>query len=200
VTPDDLPIVRLAIGRTELVEPLLRSTDGGPVRQTTRVELLDEGDRLSIAFHCVDTHPWATLSARDDDLWTEEVVELFVAPGEETPTTYFELEANPLGALFDARIENLHGDRTAFSLDRGWTCAGLASAVDRTAEGWRVLLSVPWSSIDPQGAEPRLWRLNLFRIDRPPDGPAEFSAWSPTHVDPPDFHRPARFGLLERLR
>jgi hypothetical protein len=46
---------------------------------------------------------------------------------------------------------------------------------------------------------PARWRLNIFRIDRPPGGEAEFSAWSPTFVLPADFHRPARFGFLDRV-
>ena len=38
------------------------------------------------------------------------------------------------------------------------------------------------------------WRANFYRIDR--GDPDEYSAWSPTGADPPDFHRPDRFGLL----
>ena len=34
----------------------------------------------------------------------------------------------------------------------------------------------------------------LFRIDR--GTLDEFTAWSPTFADPPDFHVPERFGLL----
>jgi len=41
-------------------------------------------------------------------------------------------------------------------------------------------------------------RANFYRIDRPADGDPEFTAWSPTLVDPPDFHKPDRFGLLLR--
>jgi len=200
VTPSALPAVRLAVGRPELLSPLRRSTDGGAVRQATRVELLDDGTRLCVRFDCVDARPWATLDARDADLWTEEVVELFVAPGEGTPTRYLEIELNPLGTLFDARVFNPGGDRKAFEVDRDWACDDLESDVARTADGWSARLAMPWTSISPAGeAPPRFWRLNLFRIDRPSDGAAEFSAWSPTFVDPPDFHRPARFGVLERL-
>lgn len=199
MTPDEPPVVRLAVGRPVVLAPFRRSSDGAPPHQPTRVEILDDGARLDVRFDCVDTHPWATLTRRDADLWTEEVVELFVAPGPVTPSRYYEVEVNPLGTLFDAEIGNRRGDRSAFEIDRGWSCTGVRVSAERTPRGWRAGLSLPWRSISNEEPPPRFWRLNLYRIDRPEGSPAEYSAWSPTFADPPDFHHPARFGLLERL-
>jgi hypothetical protein len=41
---------------------------------------------------------------------------------------------------------------------------------------------------------PARWRANFYRIDRGERD--EYSAWSPTHGDPPDFHVAERFGVL----
>ena len=38
------------------------------------------------------------------------------------------------------------------------------------------------------------WRMNLFRIDSPKDGPTQYYSWSPVLV--PSFHTPTRFGWL----
>jgi hypothetical protein len=59
------------------------------------------------------------------------------------------------------------------------------------------VLAIPWRSVAPPGDLPRMWRANFYRIERPRDGEPEFSCWSATLTDPADFHRPARFGVLE---
>src|SRR5690606_34974195 len=125
----------------------------------------------------------------DGRLWEEEVVELFVAAGVATPTRYFEIEINPLGALFDAVVESPAGDRCGMLVDPTWDAAGIAVAVeiDRDARSWRTQLELPWRAIVPDGTAPEALRLNLFRVERPRDGaPPEFSAWSPTFVEPAD--------------
>jgi hypothetical protein len=196
-----LPRCRLPRGEEVALTPLLDVVRGTPPRRATRVALRDEGERLVVSFAAETPDPRATLAARDADLWTEDVVELFIAPGAGTPARYFEVEVNPLGVLFDARTVNPHGDRREWSVDRSWDCAGLAArvAIDRVAELWHTEISLPWRELADGGALPALWRANFFRIDRPRGAAAEFSAWSPTCAAPPDFHRPARFGFLERL-
>jgi hypothetical protein len=194
------PRCRLPAGRRVVLSPLREATRGGPPRSPTAVALTDDGERLRVEIVAADPHPWATLRERDADLWTEEVVEVFLAPGAETPQSYFELELNPLGTVFDARIECPHGDRRDLAVDRGWHCAGLETRAELDAAGrlWRAELAIPWSAVGPRPI-PERWRLNIFRIDRPPGGDPEFSAWSPTRVEPADFHRPERFGFLHRL-
>ncbi|HLF56659.1 MAG TPA: carbohydrate-binding family 9-like protein [Thermoanaerobaculia bacterium] len=193
------PICRLATGSWQPLANLVRATDGRAPRLATRVALHDDGDRLRVRFDCDDPEPWAKIAERDGDLWTEEVVELFVAPGLATPRRYLELELNPIGASFDAELDSPHGDRRALALDRTWTCDGLETMVGRWSGGWTAELAMPWRSLARGEDPPADWRLNLFRIDRPGAGEPEFSAWSPTLVEPPEFHLPARFGFLHRL-
>jgi hypothetical protein len=155
-----------------------------------------DADALMMRFDCDDRDIWATHTRRDAPLWEEEVVELFVAPGEDDPSEYVEIEVNPLGAIFDARIASPERRRESMRVDAAWNAAGLVAAVDRPAPGtWRAELVIPWSDLCP-GDPPRVWRANLFRVERPRDGGHEFSCWSPTWADPPDFHRPASFGRL----
>jgi len=198
-----LPRIRLLKGVASTIERLSRAEDGGAPALATRVELLDDGENLDVRFDCDDPEPWSTLTARDAPLWQEEVVELFVAPGAETPRRYVELELNPAGALFDAVVDSPRGDRNGMHVDLDWSCAGLETKVLSRPDGsgWSARFVVPWRALAGHAdlARATTWRANFFRIDRPRDAPAEFSAWSPTGVRPADFHRPARFGILERV-
>ncbi|HSM14186.1 MAG TPA: carbohydrate-binding family 9-like protein [Thermoanaerobaculia bacterium] len=195
------PRVQLERGRELVLPPLRRATDGGLPRLTTRATLLDDGERLTVRFECEDPEPSATLTARDAPLWQEEVVEVFVAPGHQPPRRYFELELNPLGAVFDAVVDSPRGERDGMQVETAWTCAGLETSVelDPGAGLWHATLAIPWRALARAVPAPADWRLNLCRIDRPSGAPAEFSAWSPTFRDPADFHRPDRFGFVSRF-
>jgi hypothetical protein len=177
---------------------LVRAQDGGVVTFATTVRLLDDGTALFARFDCDDADVWATHTLRDAPLWEEEVVEIFLAPGDDVPTGYIEVEVNPLGTLFDARVTNPDGRRDTMTVDPSWNSPGLVARVTRPAIGsWRAVIALPWSDACA-GEPPAVWRANFFRIERPRSGSPEFSCWAPTLVDPPDFHKPSSFGRLLR--
>ena len=174
---------------------LRRAQDGAAVAQATAVRIAHDGARLLVRFDCEDRDVWATRARRDDALWEEEVVEVFLAPGADDPAAYVEIEVNPLGTLFDARVSNPDGRRETMRVDRSWDLPGIEVAVARERGGWSASIAMPWAGLAP-GGPPPIWRANFFRIERPRDGEAEFSCWSPTLADPPDFHKPHFFGRL----
>ncbi|MEM1203078.1 MAG: carbohydrate-binding family 9-like protein [Acidobacteriota bacterium] len=182
--------------------PLLLADGSGPAHWATRVRLAYDGGTLAARFECVDDEVRASLRERDAPLWQEEVVEIFLAPGSETPTRYFEFEVNPLGALFDARVHNPNSRRSDMRVDVAWNCSGIrwrAGRLDREGKGgresWWAEIEIPLAEL-VDGPIPSLWRANVYRVERPRDAPPEFSCWSPTLTDPADFHRPERFGVL----
>lgn len=194
-------LVELPWDQTPPLVHLVRTQDGGPPAQPTAVRACWDEVALYVRWDCADRDAWGTFTRRDDPLYEEEVVELFLAAGEADPADYFELEIAPTGVLWDGRIRNPAGRVEGLAGDTSWDCAGLLWEAGRSgaAEDWWAALTLPWRSLLPEGAPelPRLWRANFYRIDRPRDGAAtEHSAWSPTFTDPPDFHRPARFGVL----
>lgn len=193
------PTCHLRRGRPAACGTLVRATDGATPSRLTSLTLLDDGERLRVSFECEAPEPWASHLERDAPLWEEEVVELFLAPGAAPPRVYYELELNPIGAVFDARVESPHGDRRGMRVDAGWDCAELEmrSTIDAAAGIWRAELALPWRVLADPGE--KLWRLNAFRIDRPRGGEPEFSAWSPTFVHPADFHLAHRFGFVTRI-
>ncbi len=182
---------------------LVLSEGGGPPEQGTSVRLCWDEEALHVRFDCEDRHAWSTFRRRDDPLWQEEVVEVFLAPGEEDPVRYAEIEVNPGGVAFDARIHNPTGLRQDMTADTTWNCAGLrwAAGWGDARQDWWAELSIPWTGLEADAGAglPTLWRANLYRVERPEGGNAEYSAWSPTLVSPADFHKPARFGLLQLI-
>jgi hypothetical protein len=104
--------------------------------------------------------------------------------------------------LFDAAVHNPTSQRKDMTVDPTWDCPGIRWAAGQGTErqDWWAEISIPWAGISPYGGPPRDWRANLYRIERPrapEDTEPELSCWSPTRTEPVDFHKPARFGLLE---
>jgi hypothetical protein len=166
--------------------------DGAEPRLRTKVRVgLREGVLL-VRFDARDAGVLATLRERDAPLWKEDVVEVFLS-SLDPPRLYYEFEVNPLGALFDAEVDSPGLLRATMRVDPAWTCPGFSARVRRGPRHWSALLRIPLAPMAPSGV-PAVWRGNFYRIDR--GASDEFSAWSPTLADPPDFHVPERFGAL----
>jgi Carbohydrate-binding family 9 len=176
-----LPSILLADART-----------GSRPRLSTAVRVGLRGGTLCVRFDGRDAGVVATLTQRDAPLWTEDVFEVLLAP-DESPATYYEIEVNPLGALFDARVESPGLSRATMRVDPAWNCPGLEGSATRREARWSATLRIPLASLH-SGPWPPRWRANFYRIDR--GAQDEFSAWSPTLADPADFHVPERFGVL----
>ncbi|MEA2238747.1 MAG: hypothetical protein QOC81_3471 [Thermoanaerobaculia bacterium] len=178
-------------------EPVLlrRATDGLPPRQATTVAAYYDDEFLTVVFSSDDDEIVATLREHDEPLWQEDVFEVFVAPQGLTP--YFEIEVNPLGTTFDARIDSPDGVRSTMTTDLGWTCDGLFAALRRDdSRQLRAVLRIPFRSLGAAPEHGQEWRANFFRIDRSATHGDDFAAWQPTMKTPPDFHVAAAFGAL----
>ena len=180
-----------------VVGPFLLSHGRSRPRQGVSAQLGADDAALYVRFDCEDSEPWGTMRQRDDPIYEEEVVEVFLAPGTGDPLAYFEYEVSPTGVLFDARIENPHARRSDMRIHTDWDCAGIRWAAGLVPGGWWAALALPWAPMLEGAAMPPRWRANFYRIDRPRAEPPEYTAWSPTLADPADFHLPARFGVLE---
>jgi hypothetical protein len=203
---NELELPRLAVaslGPTDRLVSILpfglrNAVTGAEPRLRTAVRVGSRNGSLLVRFDGRDDGTVATLTRRDDALWTEDVYEVFLSP-HESPTVYFEFEVNPLGALFDARVESPDLERRTMRADASWSLPGF-SAKTRVRPGrWSAVLTIPLAGlVDSRDAAPGAWRANFFRVDR--GGRDEYSAWSPTGKDPADFHVPDRFGFLELPR
>jgi alpha-galactosidase len=178
---------------------LVRATDGSAPRLSTTVAAYRDDASLTFVFSATDDLVVARYYAHDEPLWEHDAVEVFLAPA--ALTEYFELEVNPLGTTFDARIESPDGDRRTMRTFLEWTCEGLFAAVRTEVESGGAMtietaVRIPFASVGGVPAAGAEWRANLFRIDRHPQHGDEFTAWQPTLETPANFHVPAAFGTL----
>jgi hypothetical protein len=179
----------------------------GPEAIATSFRALWTGTGFLVRYDVTDPEPWHTLTQRDERLWNEEVVELFLDVGA-TGRSYAELEWNPVNTVVDLWV-----DRAENRFDKDWDVAGLESRVHvrkdpaGRAAGWTVVAFLPWSALGakaPAGTAlpPKpgdRWRFNVFRIERPggsgePEKDAQYLAWSPTGQA--SFHVPQAFREL----
>ena len=141
------------------------------------------------------------MTERDDRLWEEEVVEIFLDPLGDG--RYVEVELNPANVVCDLR--RLGPGETASDpigpMDRGFTVTGMRTAVTAGDGRWTGTLLLPWEGLGLSGppAAGAEIPFNIFRIKRPggpeaPDAGAVFAAWSPTGS--PSFHVPEAFRPL----
>jgi hypothetical protein len=174
---------------------LRRATDGAQPHLPTDVFVFSDAESLCVLFHAHDDGVVATHLRHDAPLYEEDVVEAFLAPGE--PTRYYEIEVNPLGTTFDARVDSPDGVRKTMNIDLSWQCENLFAAVRKVPGVIDTIMRVPFASLNAGPPRPGdEWHGNFFRIDRSPSRGDEYSAWQPTMKNPADFHVAAAFGRL----
>jgi hypothetical protein len=179
---------------------LVRSLDGGKPSLRTLARVAYDDANLYVAFDCEDPDVWGTLLRRDDPLYTEEVVEIFIdADGD--GRTYNEIEVSPNNVIFDAYFPARRQ-----GMDTSWD-SGTRSAVkvrgtlndpsDRD-EGWSVEMQIPIARLAQVPRVPPKkgdrWRFNLYRLEHLNRTSVEGYAFSPPLVG--DFHHLPRFGWL----
>ncbi len=190
-----------------LATPLLLRDIKGRQAPATVARLLWDERYLYIAFECADPDIWATKTKRDDFLWEEEVVEVFIDPDGDG-RNYYEFQVNPLGTQIDLLIPDAVEGVKFAKRNAEWNCQGWLSTVQGhgtvnqrsdTDEGWTVEMAIPFSELPhPASLSPRpavAWRLNLYRIDRPKgrEGDPLLLSWSKCLTW---FHEPDRFGRI----
>jgi hypothetical protein len=179
----------------------------GKAPYPTRFRVLWTGEGLFLRFDATDPSPWHTMTKRDEHLWDEEVVEIFLDP-DRSGRDYYELEVNPANVVCDLRMISPWPDKKG---DIDWDLAGLETRVLTAkdaagkATGWTATAFLPWAGLRalpsaatvavPPKAGDR-WRFNVFRIERPggPEAPEKdgvFAAWSPPSVK--SFHDAGAF-------
>jgi len=185
---------------------LVGYNEGVSVKQQTTARILWDDGYLYISWHCEDSQIWSTLTVRDDTLYQQEVVEVFINPDGDREA-YLELEVNSLGTLWDGfvlkRDSGLIGILAwnSFELRRGVNLEGTVNDPSDKDKSWSVELAVPLDELVTAPNVPSKsgdkWRLNLYRIDLPQRNKelADYSAWSP--VSGESYHDPDRFGEIE---
>ncbi|WP_162262835.1 carbohydrate-binding family 9-like protein [Paenibacillus sp. Soil787] len=118
---------------------------GEEPRLQTRFRACWTAEALHIRFECEDDHVVATMERRDDPIYLEDVVEVFL---DKTCTgeVYYEFEVSPRNVLFDALIHYNGGDK---EVDVSWDAKGFHTQVSDGADGWKTYdLRIPFADLD----------------------------------------------------
>jgi hypothetical protein len=167
-------------GKEARVTEFVTTSDTPAVSPTAATVRWDDAG-LTITFTCTDADIVAQRRPRDgEDIWRSDTVELFLDPGHthDFNSRWIHVLLTAAGDIADER-----GPASFFSSGEpktgeiGYTAKGLQTRVERTADGWRAELFIPWEDV---GARPRpgdVWGFNLNRGQQPE---GEYLCWSPT--------------------
>lgn len=178
--------------------PLERRRGSAPYE--TQAKLLYSDAGIYALFSCQDTEINARFQEDFADLWTEDVVEIFLWT-DESCAIYFEYELSPLNKELAILVPNMDGDFLGW---RPWHYEGErktrhATHVVRNRDGepqeWIAEFFIPYALLKPlKNVPPKpgtTWRINMYRIDH--DRGSTSWAWKPVRTN---FHDYKSFGTI----
>jgi hypothetical protein len=176
---------------------LVGSLDGRPAPTKTVARVLYDNAYIYVGFDVESTDVWGTLTSRDSEIYTQEVVEAFFDANADMKT-YNELEVSPNNVIFDSYFPEYRKGETSW--DSGMeTAVKVRGTVNNPADkdqGWTAEMKIPIAKlaevphVPPQKGD--RWRFNLYYLNnRTNNG----QAFSPLFRG--DFHNLPRFGWLE---
>lgn len=185
----------------------------------TGFKMLWDDTCLYIATRVNDPHVWAYMKQRDDVVFHENDVEVFINPNN-TTHLYYEIECNAINTIFDLFLNKPY--RNGGRPLGNWDAKGLRSAVKvqgtvndpaDTDTGWTMEMAIPFKALGAGKGikEGTMWRFNLSRVEwdtkvaggryekmKDADGrnlPEHNWVWSPQGLV--NMHYPERWGYLQ---
>lgn len=176
-----------------------------PALYQTQSKVLYSDRGLYFLVYCQDQRLVCTQRQDFDDLWEEDVVEVFLWPHEDHPL-YFEYEISPLGKELVIMVPNHKG---TFMGWQAWHYEGERKIIKAVSvsggpqqpgaqvESWTVEFFVPFVLLKGLGNVPpqpgMRWRANIYRMDYHDQRRAQW-AWCPDTGG--EFHRYQDFGTF----
>ena len=188
--------------KTDWVSLPRRKADG--LTYNSRIKLLYSPTGLYVLFDGTDAKLTVTNLADFDNLWEEDVFEIFLWTDESQPI-YFEYEISPLGAELPIIVPNLNGKFLGWrpwhyegsrKIQKATSIIGGNKQAGALATGWAAEIFIPYKLLEPlQNVPPKMgtkWRANFYRVDYDDKKTTHWS-WVPTG---PSFHDYKNFGTL----
>lgn len=184
----------------------LGETQSAPA-QRTRVSLLHDSERLYVAFDCEDRNVRAFRTAKEDQTFRDDCIEILLGAPIERLADAACLEINALGTLADYYYR--HADWINYRFDSKAEIA-VSHAPVHYEVGYRIEVAIPFAVLQPVLAlfpmegpvgtlsgPPGKLRANFARWDRNGgEGDDRFTIWSDPLFPFPHPHRPERYGWL----
>ena len=176
----------------------------GTATYATRFKAAYSEQGLYCLFDCEDRRLTCSGLPDNGNLFTEDVIEVFLWPDEQHPL-YFEYEISPLGAQLPILVSNRDGAVHGWL---PWHHEGARRCLAKTAArggpltpgatvtGWSAEFFIPFALLKGVCLPPTVgqrWRVNFFRIDYDA-GTASHWAWDPRTGS--NFHDYRSFGTM----
>lgn len=165
-------------------------------QEQTEVKMLWDDTFLYIAYYCHDKHITASHYTVNSATYNDDCVELFWNPAPEDGSDYFMFEINCIGVPKSLR----RSDRITVMLPYiSQSINGTLNDDTDTDTGWVIEMAVRFGEYTEIGAaetpEPgTIWRVGLNRCGGKTN--PQYSQWSPSQTDRPNFHSPDDFGFI----
>jgi hypothetical protein len=170
----------------------------------TKFKVLYSKKGLYVLMDAVDKKLTATFQKDFENLWTEDVFEVFLWTDERYPV-YFEYEISPLDRELPILIPNFggrflgwrpwHYDRDR-KTRKATSIIGGAKQSQAAIQGWRAEFFIPYTLLSPlQNVPPKpgsTWRANFYRMDHDGGKTTQWE-WAPVGDS---FHEYQKFGHL----
>lgn len=164
-----------------------RLGNGSPQAKTT-VKFCFGSEHIFVLFVCDEPNPKAmrrNIKRHDGEVWTDDCVEVFLAPEPTEPAHYYHIVINSLGVVRDEFWQDGNDDVSWDSKAR----VGVSVESDR----WVVEIAIPIRSLNRMPIFSDVWRVNFAR-QRYSVSPTELSTWKPCKAS---FHEPQNFGEIK---
>jgi len=170
-------------------------------KQKTRCRLLWDDQNLYVAYECEDTDITARVKGRDEFVYRDDAVELFLNVRPSQTAAYYCIETNVLGTVMDyicvdaqfyVRRLNLEDVKIGIQVD-----GTLNESGDRD-RSWSLEMAVPWKNFSDMARPPQagtVFTANLNRWDGVEPN-RRLSVWADSKIDWPHPHAPKNFGDL----
>ena len=173
-------------------------------REQTDARMLWDDDYLYVLYQCDDAHISAHFTKRDESVYKDDCVELFTAPDPTAPKVYFNIEMNVNTAILD----RYHPPHVRGKDLPKWDAKGIVikASINGTKnddtdvdKGWILEVAIPFANFAnvtgqrfPKAGD--VWNLNLNRCGGSTN--QQYSQWSPSGTNRPNFHVPEAFGRV----
>lgn len=184
-------------------EPLHKRGPNGADYET-KVKALYSKKGIYFLMEGTDAKLTATMTKDFENLWLEDVFEVFLWTDERDPI-YFEYEVSPLGYELPIVVPNFDGKAKGWlpwhyggsrKVRKATSAIGGEVKTGAAVKGWRAEVFIPFELLDPmRNREPKAgtrWRANFYRMDY--DGGVT-SSWDWARVGN-SFHEFRKFGTL----
>lgn len=175
-----------------------------PAIYQTQSKVLYSERGLYFLVYCQDQRLTCTERKDFDDIWVEDVVEVFLWPNENHPV-YFEYEISPLARELVILVSNHNGTFMGWQawhyegerkIVKAVSVSGGPQKAGAQVESWTAEFFVPFALLKGLGNVPpqsgTRWRANIYRMDYQQD--RSQWAWCPDTGG--EFHDYQRFGTF----